>query len=251
MGKTALGLLALLVALTFGAGANAAIYTGSLTFTPPPGDDPLFTNGGTGGVGDPVATRGWRGGAASVSWEVTDEDPNQPGFAWRYTYTVSAFSKAIAKVLLETSPSFTEAEITAVTGRSLAGDSPTTYSGNPGQPDSLYGLTFEGGPASSAWTFSFFSNRSPVWGDIYALGSPTGAVDNYLHNLGFTAADADPTHRGPGEGTAANFYFNHVLVPDTDADPGPVIPEPSVMVGLLGMSVMGLGAVLWRRKRTV
>jgi hypothetical protein len=245
--------------------ASAAFYSGSLEFfSPLDAANELVVQGGTETSGD---TAGWAGGKANVLWEVTDADPLAPdGFPWKYTYTVSVFKKDISHVLLETSDSFTSDAITGFTsetgGVSLAGDSPTDYGndgGNsPGIPESLFGLKIDGG-TGRLWKFSFFSSRAPVWGDVYAvdgksdagdsLDPPPTEVDNYLYNAGFTFDDTDPND-APADGSEANHYFYHILVPDTNGSPGPPVPEPSVMVGLVGMSIMGMGAVLLRRRRT-
>ena len=115
-------------------------------------------------------------------------------------------------------------------------------SGNQDMPENVYGMRFN--PLSGGvtdWTFSFFSNRLPVWGDFYArCGGFQGGINKaYNYNMdglnverGFISPDVDPV-AGPSDGSV-DF---HILRPDS------VVPEPATAVLLV------LGSLLVLRKR--
>jgi hypothetical protein len=95
--------------------------------------------------------------------------------------------------------------------------------------------------------WSFYSLRSPVWGDFFAKdgraegdaynkdGTADGGEWNWAWNTGFF--DPDPLD-APANGSIGY----KILRPDTDT----VIPEPTTL-GLLGMGLMGLA--IGRRKQ--
>jgi PEP-CTERM motif len=94
---------------------------------------------------------------------------------------------------------------------------------NSGLAGPITGVKFEFG-GSSPYTFSFDSNRAPVWGDIYIKGGST----SYAVNKGVTL-----------HGSSMNT-LDFVARPN-----GTAVPEPSsiVLVGLCG------AGVAWRRLR--
>ncbi len=223
--------------------ASGVSYSGTLTYTPPP----------PAGAGDTATifanAKDWADYELTIGYEATDEDGSFPGFPWRYTYTFALVNPdappdpkgGISHIVLETSTSFTEANLTGLSGASLAGDDPiktqTVGSGNPQMPEDVYGIRFD--PLSAdltTMTWSFFSNRSPIWGDIYVKDGGKPGEENAAWNSGFTSPDSDP----------AGFPFvlsdNHVLVPDTNLTsqpPGGHVPEPVTALGVLA----GLGGL--------
>lgn len=247
------------------AGLSAATYTGSLAYNPPANaSDDLQING-------PVGQ--WDSYDHSITWTVTNQDPGAPvGYPWKYSYrwsitnpTQGTLQGAFSHLILETSPGFTQEDFVQLTG-GVTFDSvglQMAQSGNPNIPEDIYGIRFNpaaGGQFDLAW--SFYSNRQPVWGDIYAKCGG-GAGQNTAYNLGFTDPDnvngviddIDPA--GPASaGTAANHYFYHVLRPDTvggpgpdpdpDPDPDPTVPEPFTLA-MLGLGLAGLGGYTRRR----
>ncbi len=100
---------------------------------------------------------------------------------------------------------------------------------NPGLPGTLYGVKFTTGGAAPE-TYTFFSDRAPVWGDFYVRGGQ----DNRVYNNGIT------------DHTSANTNW-FIARPDTTVSQ---TPEPASMA-LFGAGI-GLIAIGRRfvRKQT-
>lgn len=99
-----------------------------------------------------------------------------------------------------------------------------TGNSNPGLPGSIYGVKFD----TELSTYTFISDRNPVWGNFYAKKAQDG-----LWNLGLEAAYSQSDNA---------LYF--IPRPDTDS-PGGEIPEPGTLL-LLGAGLTALG--LFRRR---
>jgi hypothetical protein len=184
----------------------------------------------------------WPSYKITLSWTVTNEDATQPGFPWKYTYTFghNGGKAAISHLILETSNTFTLANLTGLTGAKL--DSigmQSVSSGNPGMPSDMYGIRLDPSTDNSlSMTWTFWSNRMPVWGDFYVKnGKENNACNqNTTNNVqnGFTSSDTDPT--GPAANGSLNF---HILRPDTTT-----VPEPTTM----GLILLGSWLVIKRRQ---
>lgn len=214
--------------------ASADLYTGSLQYTPP------WPAGPTDGLVVGPSNLQWATYTVTMSWTVTNTDNSYPGYPWKYTYTFghNGGQAGISHIIIETSSAFTNADITGLTGASLSSlGNQTVLSGNPNMPEDITGLRFNpltDSPFSMTWTF--FSDRAPVWGDFYArCGGKQGGI-NYAFDAGFTASDTDPIV------AVANGSIDfHILRPDTQ-----VVPEPIT----LAMLTVGGGMLLVRRRRT-
>ncbi len=218
--------------------SQAVIYSGSLS------------SDGAGTDGTLFGTEQWASGAL-FSWSASDEEANCP--SWYYSYTLTVLGKDISHVTTEVSDEFTLANLlngindpgSILTGGSLDVYGPGLHgSSDPDIPDRLYGIKVDTTGDTKSISWSFCSNRVPVWGDMYAKDGKTGGNDVYLYNTGFTAGDTDPDIL---INPAANGSVdNHILVPDSIDDPeGPPIPEPST--SLLG--IIGLIMILRRRMK--
>ena len=233
-----------LIALLIAGSASASVYTGSLTYSPP------YPAGSSDGLFVGPSDLQWATYNVTISWEVTDEDANAPAaFPWKYTYTFGhdGPQAAISHIIIESSPTFDESNLVGLTGASLDNvGAQTVLAGNPNMPEALTGLRFDPlteSPTSMTW--SFYSDRDPVWGDFYArCGGRMGGI-NFAYNFnddglgnvnGFTVNDVDPLLAA--QSGSVDF---HILRPDTLGS----IPEPAT----LAMLMLAGGYALARRRR--
>jgi hypothetical protein len=170
-------------------------------------------NGGVVGGGN------WETGV-SLGWSVADEGDN-----YLYSYTFQSPTPALSHFILQTSDNFTENNILDFSNAyALDTFSAETQGGsNPGMPEPMFGIKFEGFEGGTLFDFSLTSNRAPMEGDFYAKGGD----DSFAYNSGFGALNG------------AN-----ILVPDT-LDRVPV-PETGALL-LFGSGLIGL--VGFRRVR--
>lgn len=243
------------VALFVAAGtASAVAYYGSLQYDPPPPPNPMD--------GLYVGPNGlqWETYTVTIEWWVTDGDPSYPGYPWKYTYRFrhNGTQAAISHIIIEASEGIALSDIAGlstnveITSIGLQ----TVLAGNPNMPEDIIGIRFRPKtPGTMDLTWTFFSNREPVWGDFYArCGGMMGGI-NYAINynrdvggveLGFLDPNNNDTIRDDPDPSAppANGSFQyHILRPNSYAQA--VIPEPTTVV-LLGL---GLVAVARRRVR--
>lgn len=224
---TAVMLLSLAVSASF---ADLPSYTGSLAGN---------------STSDPIDVTGsW--GPVDVSWTVTETTPG----IWNYDYSASA-GRTFTHFLLETSSTFTAANMWNATGGFSGATIDTFTSTNYGASDSgligpMYGVRFNNMTQSSV-NLSFTSNRAPVWGDFYTADGQ----GHYAWNSGFTNPNSDPGDAVlPSNGAYSDANGYYLLVPDTTNSPGgSSTPEPG-SIGL-GLCALGLAVgTLRRRKRS-
>jgi hypothetical protein len=195
-----------------------------------------FTGSISGDGGGLFGTNEWDSENVILSWDVTNPSQSSSGF-WEYMYTFTVPSKGISHLIIEVSDFFTAANILEGTTEEFeTGEEPqlhTTANGNPGIPDSTYGIKWAPGeedPLSYSWTL--VSNIEPIWCDFYAK-SGGGQEDPVIaYNAEFSNAMRpvfDPDEPNPS---------GWVLVPDSTP-----IPEPATMLliasGLIGLAGFG------------
>ena len=242
--------LVLSFTLIFGvAVANAATYSGSLQYTaplPPGPDDGMYV------IGVPNE---WGDYNIAMEWTVTDEDPYNASYPWKYTYTFDLDYAgqhdgwgAISHIIIEGSEGILTDDIVGVTGAIVdgVGYQAVNY-GFDDMPEDMWGINFDPptGDDYFEMTWSFWSNRVPVWGDFYARcgGGPggediynmTGEVEKgFLDPNGIDDVldDIDPTD--PPSNGSIDY---HILRPDS------YIPEP------MTVSLLALGGLFAGRRR--
>ncbi|MBI2842423.1 MAG: PEP-CTERM sorting domain-containing protein [Armatimonadetes bacterium] len=181
----------------------------------------------------------------TFSWIVTQN----PDGSWNYNYTFTSTTKSISHLIIEVSPEFTLADIIEGSfqvhqgsvgkkdGQIIVGEYAPGGGDNPGMPDPIYGIKFDG-TSGLTLQLSFDTYKAPVWGDFYAKDGKTDGEMNTAYNVGFTSPDTDPIDP-PSDGSVGF----HILRPDTHN----YVPEPSSLAAL-GAALPFLGLIRRGRK---
>lgn len=236
--------LVVLGALICAVPADAAMYTGSLTYTPPPPIDSA----------DELNVLGakWSTYNVTMSWVVTDEDDTYPEFPWKYTYTFchDGHQGGISHMVLEFGEVVTIDDITDFSGASVESlGIQAVSSGNHGMPEDVYGIRVNPHDEDFCLTFSFYCNRLPTWGDFYAKNGGGKKDPDVAYNyndsdrieLGFLDPDGDDSNRDdfdPANPPCNGSIDYHLLVPSNV-----FFPEPATI------SLAGLGSLFLLRRR--
>jgi hypothetical protein len=172
----------------------------------------------------------------TISWNIV---PQTTGYLL-YEYTFNWTSKDISHAIIELSDDCLAGAAPCVWGFIPGVDSKDIRlydpedpgQSNPNLPASIYGVKVNFGElTSNSATFSFYSDRLPVWGNFYAKDGKDGGVDVTVWNIGLA-----------NQGSESIIDF--IARPDTA--PQYIIPEPGTMA-LMGLGLLAIG--LWRRKR--
>lgn len=225
------------------AGAQATlVYDQFVTGSNLAGSRSLAVNGGLMNIGGNVSS-------ATLSWEI-GYDTNTTRWSYSYTFTHNS-QQGISHFILDLSDNCTAGSgcIIGFRDNSTSADalifSTFTTNGNPGFPGSITGVKFDDLSAPSSYTFSFQSERAPVWGDFYAKG---GSPENRRNPTGFAIFND-----GADEHLTSTDVIDFIARPDTVTGPGPgpsgaadPVPAPASLL-LLGAGLLGLAA---SRKRS-
>lgn len=182
--------------------------------------------------GGMVATGAWANETpeARLYWTVT-ELPTKPGY-WMYEYLFQLPEKNLSHLILETSSTFTAANMLNATLGWELGTWGNQGNSNPGIPSDLFGLKFPGGDLLNG--FFLVTDRAPMWGSFYAKDGVDGGNDVFAYNASF-GMHSDASISGPAP-------YGLILVPDTKSGN---VPEP----GSLALIGIGFLAVAGMRKR--
>lgn len=194
-------------------------YYGTLSSSP---------GGGIDGFGD------WANGAFSLSYKAIWYSATQ----YKYEYTFTINKKDMSHWILGLSDNCTADCITGLTVTGTSAENPngeikthTPHDGNsnPGMPADLYGIKWDiAGSGTGTFTFSFFSDRVPVFQNFYAKDGRGKFLQwTYAYNTGFASG------------------MSMLLAPDTKIMS--VVPEPHVYVAL-APALLALAYVARRRK---
>ncbi|MBL0926712.1 MAG: hypothetical protein IBJ11_03545 [Phycisphaerales bacterium] len=225
VGPRALVAAAVMAASMFCASAaSAAPITGSL----------MTSTGVT--AGGLWATQGFK-----IAWSIDQVNAG----TWRYTYTLTNQTGVVltpqsSHIILQTSSNFTSANLLTNPDGNGTLDSIGTFSpsdpgnSNPNLPGNIFGMKVTTAGTTTI-TFSFDSNRQPMWGDFYSKGGNAGTAWN--KDFGVTVANPND-YLNPARNQAGGL-IQKILVPDT------LVPTPGAF-GLAG--VAGVLAVSRRRR---
>ena len=184
----------------------------------------------------------WSDYSFHLDWEISEKWDDSPTHPWLYTYTLTADSTQpedeagesggedlkhdIGHILVEVPEGAEADDFIAVSP-----DASLTVGSQPSSPsewgpdlwtDGMWALKLESAipefsGSSFQFTWAFWSNRMPEWGDFYLKG---------------------------GQANYAISDYGGVV-----ARPGAIVPEPSTYAMLAGAALMGLALRRWRRSR--
>jgi hypothetical protein len=194
----------------------------TVSATPIHGTDAPFTGSTT-----LLGFGNWDNPDPELSWEIT----SLPGGLFLYVYEFTHGGSDLSHLVLEFSPNCA-GDLACITNGTNNPDGPRTYAANTApnfeMPAAIFGVKFSEFGAGSPNTFSFTSNRAPVWGNVYLRDGGNA----YAYNAGLT-------------NMSSSLMSDFVARPDGFGNDTQV-PEPASFA-LLGGGLLVLGMIRRRR----
>lgn len=197
-------------------------------------------------VGAGLTIGGGTATTASISWDIAF---NSGTSLWSYNYAFTTNARqGISHFLLDLSDNCSANSGCVMNFEHNSGSTTLAYgtytdaNGNPNLPSSasIVGVKFDNLNVDGAtYTFTFDSERAPVWGDFYAKGGNGQSNGFAVFNSG--AGDHE-----------SELEINFIARPDTVSGPGPGpggaedVPAPASLL-LLGVGLAGLAVGKRRR----
>lgn len=200
---------------------GASDYTGYRTADP---SDPHYGIHATNGWGDAT------GGYFKIFWVIDYNTSYPKPYKYEYTLDIPDYGGGLSHFIIEVSRDTTRDDFWPDPGDELKMHK--EQQGNPDMPSDLYGIKIDASGQTGIQTYIIYSDRAPMWGDLYAKNGVLGGtgIDIYAYNFGF---DLEPA--------SSDLTFNDwIVVPDTET----VIPEPATLIlmflGMIGLAGVGL-----------
>ena len=184
----------------------------------------------------------WSDGA-SISWLVTDDGIDCVG--WQYSYTLTVVGQDISHVIMEAADTMQYSDFTHdVGGLQMAsyelGHYGPTNPSNLEMPDSMRAIRVNAQSGVRVLSWSFCTDRAPVWGDFYATqgidesgeGSPLDGPGGYpvfppstltpisvTPPLDVSSASMAMVLNGDGQAPPPTIYLHNIGFTENDMDP--------------------------------
>ena len=199
-----------------------------------------YTGYRTADPGDPhygiFATDGWgdaTGGYFQISWDIDYNMSYPKPYRYEYTFDIPDYGGGLSHFIIEVSKDSTRDMFWPDPGDELTIHK--EQQGNLGLPSHLFGIKTNTSGQTGIQTYTIWSDKAPMWGDLYAKDGTLGGtgIELYAYNLGF---GVEPT-------LSESSYNNWIAVPDTET----MVPEPATLV-LMILGILGLVCVGFKRK---
>jgi hypothetical protein len=165
----------------------------------------------------------------TLAWDITQNALDVDLFDYEYTFTVGPTGSDLSHIVIGFSTSCAT-DRACITNGTDSPDGPRTYNAlappNREMPAAIFGVKFTGFSGSGPYTFSFTSDRAPVWHDFYARDGGNA----YAYNSGLTNHLSE---------SVLDFIAAPNGIPGGGGGGGGQVPEPGSMI-LIGGGLVAL-----------